>query len=71
MYLMDQMTIPANLAGLPAISVPCGLVDGLPVGFQVQAPPFAEQTVLNVAHALEQCCLYQIPPGVDGEGALS
>lgn len=53
-YASDMCTIPANLAGLPAISVPCGTVDGLPVGMQLMGKPFDEATVLRVAHAYEQ-----------------
>jgi len=51
MYLNDIYTIGANLAGLPAISVPCGLVDGLPVGLQIIGPHFAEDRLLAAAHA--------------------
>lgn len=54
MYLNDIMTIPANLAGVPAISVPCGLVDGLPVGLQIIGKALDDATVLRVAHAYEQ-----------------
>ena len=50
MYLNDIYTIGANLAGLPAISIPCGLVKGLPVGLQIVGPHFAEAKVLNAAH---------------------
>jgi aspartyl-tRNA(Asn)/glutamyl-tRNA(Gln) amidotransferase subunit A len=50
MYLNDIYTIGANLAGLPALSVPCGFVDGLPVGLQMVGPHFAEARMLNVAH---------------------
>jgi aspartyl-tRNA(Asn)/glutamyl-tRNA(Gln) amidotransferase subunit A len=54
MYLSDVFTIPANLAGVPAISVPCGLDSrGLPVGLQLTAPVLAESTLLRAAHALE------------------
>ncbi len=53
-YMEDYCTIPANLAGLPAISVPCGFVDGLPVGLQIIGKAFDESTVLRVAHAYEQ-----------------
>jgi aspartyl-tRNA(Asn)/glutamyl-tRNA(Gln) amidotransferase subunit A len=51
MYLNDIYTIGANLAGLPAVSVPCGLVGGLPVGLQVIGPHFAEERLLAAAHA--------------------
>src|SRR6185312_10305935 len=50
MYLNDIYTIGANLAGLPALSVPCGFVGGLPVGLQIVGPHFAEERILNVAH---------------------
>jgi len=54
MYLNDIYTIAANLAGLPAISVPCGLVRGLPAGLQFIGPAFAEAGLLNIAHQYQQ-----------------
>lgn len=54
MYLNDLFTIPASLAGLPGISVPAGLADGLPVGLQIIGKPLDEVTVLRVAHAYER-----------------
>jgi aspartyl-tRNA(Asn)/glutamyl-tRNA(Gln) amidotransferase subunit A len=67
MYLNDIYTIPANLAGLPGISVPAGFVDGLPVGLQLLAPWFKEGPLLNVAHAYQQVTDWhlQIPPGFE------
>ena len=55
MYLSDCFTIPANLAGLPAISVPCGFTkEGLPIGLQILAKPFDEETLLRASYAFEQ-----------------
>src|SRR5579872_4552749 len=54
MYLMDYFTIPMSLAGIAAMSVPAGYVDGLPVGLQIAAPAFEEGRMLGVAHAYEQ-----------------
>jgi aspartyl-tRNA(Asn)/glutamyl-tRNA(Gln) amidotransferase subunit A len=54
MYLLDVLTVPVNLAGLPGVSVPCGLVDGLPVGLQVVAPRFMDARALRIAYAYEQ-----------------
>jgi aspartyl-tRNA(Asn)/glutamyl-tRNA(Gln) amidotransferase subunit A len=53
MYLADANTVPANLANLPAISVPVGESDGLPVGMQFVGPAFGEETVIRAASALE------------------
>lgn len=55
MYLSDIMTIPANLAGIPAISLPCGFTaSGLPVGVQLMGRPFDEETLIRAAYTLEQ-----------------
>lgn len=55
MYLSDVLTICNNLAGLPGISVPCGFSpDGLPIGFQIQAPHFQEEKIFKTAYNLEQ-----------------
>jgi aspartyl-tRNA(Asn)/glutamyl-tRNA(Gln) amidotransferase subunit A len=53
MYLNDFCTVPMSLAGIPAISIPCGLSDGLPVGLQIVGPAFSENRLLDAAHALE------------------
>jgi aspartyl-tRNA(Asn)/glutamyl-tRNA(Gln) amidotransferase subunit A len=55
MYLLDIFTISANLAGIPALSVPCGFSgDGLPIGMQMQAAHFNEEILLRAAWNLEQ-----------------
>jgi aspartyl-tRNA(Asn)/glutamyl-tRNA(Gln) amidotransferase subunit A len=63
MYLNDFCTVPMSLAGIPAISIPNGLSDGLPTGFQIAGPAFSENALLDAAHALEQVI------GFDGSGA--
>ncbi len=63
MYLNDVFTVPASLAGLPAISVPAGLsVDGLPLGLQLIGQPFDEETVLRTAHVLEGAAAFTAMP---------
>jgi aspartyl-tRNA(Asn)/glutamyl-tRNA(Gln) amidotransferase subunit A len=73
MYLNDFFTVPMSLAGIPAISIPAGLAEPegggtrLPVGFQIAAPAFAEQKLLEAAFALEQEIGFDArPEGVDG-----
>ncbi len=65
MYMMDVDTVPVNLAGVPAVSVPCGFIDGLPVGLQVAGRFFEEAAILNVALAIEtELKLYSKEPEV-------
>ncbi len=54
MYLNDYCTVPMSLAGIPAISIPSGLSEGLPVGFQLAGPAFSENRILDAAFALER-----------------
>jgi aspartyl-tRNA(Asn)/glutamyl-tRNA(Gln) amidotransferase subunit A len=63
MYLSDLLTIPSCLAGLPGLSIPCGLSDGLPVGLQLIGPQFAENTLFRVGHALERAIGFDSVPG--------
>ena len=62
MYLTDLLTIPSNMAGLPSLSMPCGLSDGLPVGLQLIGPQFSENMLYRVAHALEQALAFDPVP---------
>jgi aspartyl-tRNA(Asn)/glutamyl-tRNA(Gln) amidotransferase subunit A len=62
MYLNDYFTVPMPLAGIPAISIPCGLSEGLPVGFQLSSPAFSENRLLDAAHALEQAIGFDNSP---------
>ena len=62
MYLNDFCTVPMSLAGIPAISIPCGLSDGLPVGFQLAGPAYSETRLLDAAYALEQAIAFDGGP---------
>jgi aspartyl-tRNA(Asn)/glutamyl-tRNA(Gln) amidotransferase subunit A len=54
MYLADVFTVPASLAGIPGLALPCGLCDGLPVGFQLLGRVFDEATLLRIGHAYQR-----------------
>jgi aspartyl-tRNA(Asn)/glutamyl-tRNA(Gln) amidotransferase subunit A len=69
MYLADLCTIPANLAGNAAISVPCGLADGLPVGLQVMAPALADDRLYRVGAAFEAAFNAPTAPELEGPHA--
>jgi aspartyl-tRNA(Asn)/glutamyl-tRNA(Gln) amidotransferase subunit A len=74
MYMNDFFTVPMSLAGIPAISLPAGLAEPegggprLPVGFQIAAPAFAEQRLLEAAFALERAIGFEAKPGKEGDG---
>ena len=62
MYLSDLLTIPSCMAGLPGLSMPCGLSEGLPVGLQLVGPQLAENTLFRVGHALERALEFDVVP---------
>ncbi len=62
MYLTDVLTIPPNMAGLPGLSIPCGLSEGLPVGLQLIGPQFSENTLFRTGHALERAIGFDTVP---------
>jgi aspartyl-tRNA(Asn)/glutamyl-tRNA(Gln) amidotransferase subunit A len=62
MYLADVLTIPSNLAGMPGLSIPCGLSEGLPVGLQLIGPQFSENTLFRAGHALEKALAFDYVP---------
>ncbi|MCA9085039.1 MAG: Asp-tRNA(Asn)/Glu-tRNA(Gln) amidotransferase GatCAB subunit A, partial [Planctomycetaceae bacterium] len=65
MYLSDIFTLGANLAGIPGISVPCGLTSaGLPIGIQLQGPTFAEANLLQAAQFVSQQVAWEQSPGI-------
>ena len=62
MYLNDFCAVPMSLAGIPAISIPNGLADGLPTGLQLAGPAFSENAMLGAAYALEQAIGFDAAP---------
>ena len=69
MYLNDLFTVPSNLAGVPATSIPAGLdANGLPVGLQVIGKPFDEETVFAVSAAIEQAANFTALPSLRAGG---
>jgi aspartyl-tRNA(Asn)/glutamyl-tRNA(Gln) amidotransferase subunit A len=62
MYAADLLTIPSNMAGLPGLSIPCGLSDGLPVGFQLIGRQFSENLLFRAGHALERAIGFDVVP---------
>ncbi len=70
MYLADACTVPANLAGIPAISIPCGMEDGLPLGLQIMGKALGEAALLRAARAMEGAIAFAAAPGKEkGVGA--
>ncbi|MGE5396175.1 MAG: Asp-tRNA(Asn)/Glu-tRNA(Gln) amidotransferase subunit GatA [Chitinophagales bacterium] len=66
MYMSDILTIPINLAGIPAMSIPAGLIDNMPVGLQLMGKPFSEGTLIQMAHAFERYNDQQYKPNLEG-----
>jgi len=62
MYASDLLTIPSCLAGLPGLSIPCGLSEGLPVGLQLIGPQFGENLLFRAGHALEKALAFDTVP---------
>jgi aspartyl-tRNA(Asn)/glutamyl-tRNA(Gln) amidotransferase subunit A len=62
MYLSDVLAIPPNMAGLPGLSIPCGLSEGLPVGLQLIGPQFSENVLFRAGHALERALAFDFVP---------
>ena len=69
MYFNDVFTVPANMAGIPGMSVPAGLdANGLPLGLQVLGKPFDEETVFAVAQAIETAAQFTTQPSIRAKG---
>jgi len=64
MYLNDIYTVPVNIAGIPAVSIPSGKLEGLPLGLQIMGNYFDEQGILNIAHAVESSLDLDMIPGL-------
>lgn len=62
MYVADLLTIPSCMAGLPGLSIPCGLSEGLPVGLQIVGPQFSENRLLQIGHVLETALAFDVVP---------
>ena len=62
MYVSDLLTIPSCMAGLPGLSIPCGLSEGMPVGLQIVGPQFSENALFRIGHALEQALAFDVVP---------
>ena len=62
MYASDLLTIPSCIAGVPGLSIPCGLSEGLPVGFQLIGPQLSENTLFRAGHALERALGFDVVP---------
>jgi aspartyl-tRNA(Asn)/glutamyl-tRNA(Gln) amidotransferase subunit A len=70
MYLSDLLTIPSCMAGLPGLSIPCGLSEGLPIGLQLVGPQFSENRLFRIGHALERALAFDpVPPRLAGAAA--
>ena len=66
MYMSDYCTVPMPLAGIPAISIPGGLSEGLPVGLHLCGPAFSENTLLAAGHAFERAFAFDpVPPSLE------
>jgi aspartyl-tRNA(Asn)/glutamyl-tRNA(Gln) amidotransferase subunit A len=63
MYVSDLLTIPSCIAGLPGLSIPCGLSQDLPVGLQLIGPQLSENLLFRTGHALERALDFDFVPG--------